>query len=77
MIPLFAATSAISSVGSVGATAISQWKNLTGSAQTDSKQKTSATSGSFSALLSAHGVDVGSNSSGPTGLGAAGVRPVG
>jgi hypothetical protein len=76
MIPLIAATSAISSVDKVGTAAISQLKKMAGAGQTGNKQTTDATSDSFGALLAAQGVNV-SNNSGPVGVGAAGVLPVG
>jgi hypothetical protein len=62
MIPLFAATSAISTVDRVGTAALSQWKHLAGGQATDAKQTDAASSDSFGALLAAHGV---ASSSGP------------
>lgn len=70
MIPLFAAATAISTVDKIGNTAISQWKHLAAAGHAGGKQQTGATSDSFGALLSAHGV----SSPGPVNHAAAAVR---
>jgi hypothetical protein len=73
MIPLFAATSAISAISAVdkiGSAAISQWKHLTAGGHAGDKPQAGATSDSFGALLAAHGV----SGTGPVNHGTAAVR---
>jgi hypothetical protein len=70
MIPLFAAASAIGAVDKIGNAAISQWKHLTATGHASGNKETGATSDSFGALLSAHGV----SSLGPVNHGTAAVR---
>lgn len=56
MIPLLAASSAISAIGEVGSSALEAWKQLTSSHQASPKGDAGSSSDSFGALLSAHGV---------------------